>query len=385
MKNNKRFRVVSLLTALTLMVSLCLGIMVMDTAQAQSVNDSASTKPKNPALARYTRDLTKLARQGKLEPVNGQEAAVRSVIQIFSRAKQNNPVLVGEEGLKSTAVVAGLAQRIASGRVPANLRQTRLYSLNLDSLLAGVKTTAELQGRLQTVLSEASEQGNSILFIDTLYQFVGKYAEQTVSETLTEATAGGKVRLIGATSRGAYDEYIAGDAMLDSLFQQVNLDDFKSAETSENQDANNGSDDFKGEKISDDLRELMQSGRRGKDRVNVILQVDDVRSGQLNDLFKRYGVEVNATMPVFGTLTVAVPVKALEELAARSEVHHISADREVQAFGHVTATTGADAVRQQTTTSALGITTNYTLDGSGIGIAVLDSGIDITHGRESRR
>src|SRR5882724_1789545 len=128
MKNNKRFRVVSLVTALTLIVSLCLGILVMNTAQAQSVNDSASTKPKNPALARYTRDLTKLARQGKLERVNGQEAAVRSVIQIFSRAKQNNPVLVGEEGLNSTAVVAGLAQRIASGRVPENLRQARLYS-----------------------------------------------------------------------------------------------------------------------------------------------------------------------------------------------------------------------------------------------------------------
>src|SRR5258705_11477019 len=89
MKNNKRSPLVSLLTALTLMVSLCLGIMVMDTAHAQSVNDSASTKPKNPALARYTRDLTKLARQGKLEPATGQEAAVRSVIQIFSRIKQN--------------------------------------------------------------------------------------------------------------------------------------------------------------------------------------------------------------------------------------------------------------------------------------------------------
>jgi subtilisin family serine protease len=365
------------------MVSLCLGIMVMDTAHAQSVNDSASTKPKNPALARYTRDLTKLARQGKLEPGNGQEAAVRSVIQIFSRTKQNNPVLIGEEGLNSTTVVAGLAQRIASGRVPENLRQTRLYSLNLDVLLAGVKTTAELQGRLETVLSEASEQGNSILFIDPLYQFVGKHAEQTVSETLTEATAGGKVRLIGATSRGAYDEYIAGDAMLDSLFQQVNLDDFKASETSDNQDAsedaNKRSDDFKGEKISDDLRQLMNSANRATDRVNVILQVDDVKSGRLNDLFKRYGVEVNAQMPRLGALVVEVPVKALEELAARSEIHHLSADREVRSFGHVSATTGADLVRQQTTTSLLGGTTNYTLDGSGVGIAVLDSGIDTGH------
>ena len=187
------------------------------------------------------------------------------------------------------------------------------------------------------------------------------------------------MRLIGATSRGAYDEYIAGDAMLASLFQQVDLDEFKTSETSENQGAKKGSDDFKGEKISDDLRELMQSGRRGKDRVSVILQVDDVKSGSLSDWLKRYGVEVNSQLPRFGTLTVEVPVKALEELAARNEVHHISSNREVQAFGHVTATTGADAVRQQTTTSPLGITTNYTLNGSGIGIAVLDSGIDTNH------
>jgi len=368
------------------MLSLCLGIMVMDSAKAQSVNDSASTKAKSPALARYTRDLTKLARQGKLETGKGHEAAVRRVIQIFSRSQQNNPVLVGEDRLNSTAVVEGLAQRIATGRVPKNLSQTRVYSLSLDALLAGVKTTEELQGRLQAVLSEASsEQGNSILFVDALYQFVGKHAEQTVSDTLTEATVGGKVRLIGATSRGAYDEYIAGVAALDSLFQQVNLDDLKSSETSENEDANKGSDAgegssrFKGEKISPDLRKSMESAGSQKGRVSVILQVDDVRSAQLNDLFARYGVKVSSRMSRLGTLKVEVPVKALKELAASNEVYHLSADREVRAFGHVTATTGADAVRQQTTTSPLGEITNYKLDGSGIGIAVLDSGVDTDH------
>src|SRR5512132_4148811 len=256
MKNNKRYPVGSLITALTLMVSLCLGIMVMDTAKAQSLNASASTKPNSPALARYTRDLTKLAQQGKLETGNGQETAVSRVIQISSRTHQNNPVLIGEDGSNPTAVLESLAQRITTGRVPGNLRQTRVYSLNLEALLAGVKTTEELQGRLQAVLSEASsDQGNSILFVDTFYQFVGKYAEQSVSAMLTEATVGGKVRLIGATSRRAYDEYIATDARLDSLFQQVNLDEFKSSDTSENQDADKGSDGFKGEKISDDLRE----------------------------------------------------------------------------------------------------------------------------------
>jgi len=178
--------------------------MVTGTAKAQSINDSANAKPKSPALALYTRDLTKLARQGKLETGKGHEAAVRRVIQIFSRTKQNNPVLVGEDPSNSTAVVESLAQQITTGGVPQNLRQTRVYSLNLEALLKSVKTTEELEGRLQAVLSEASsEQANSILFVDALSQFVGKHAEQTISETLTGATVGGKVRLIGATSRDA--------------------------------------------------------------------------------------------------------------------------------------------------------------------------------------
>src|SRR6267143_6523391 len=137
MKNDKRSPA-SLVTALMLVFSLCLGILVMDTARAQTANDSAGTKPNSSALDRYTRDLTKLARQGKLEIANEREAAVRQVIQIFARVQRNNPVLIGEGGPDSTAVVDALAQRITMGRVPENLRRTRLYSLNLETLLAGI-------------------------------------------------------------------------------------------------------------------------------------------------------------------------------------------------------------------------------------------------------
>ena len=163
---------------------------------------------------------------------------------------------------------------MTTGQDAENLRQAHLYSLNLDALLTGVKTTGELEVRLKAVLSEASAgKDSSILFVDQLSQFVGKRAAQAVSETLTSATIGGKVRLIGATSRGSYDEYIAGDAKLDGLFQQVNLDDFNSAnvsEASDDEDAAGTSDNgFQGEKISADLRQLMQSGG-ATDRVSVI-------------------------------------------------------------------------------------------------------------------
>src|SRR5258705_5108784 len=373
MKNKKQSPIVPLVTVFALTLSLCSGILITDLTAKAAKPTNASAKTKSPTFSRYARDLSKLAERGKLDIANGQLAAVRPLIQILSRDHQNNPVLIGEEGSTSMAVVEGLAQRITMGRVPANLRQSHLYSLNIYALLDGVKTTAELEGRVNAVLAEVPKSENSILFVDELYQFIGKHAAQSVSDVLTEAAIAGKVRLIGASSRGAYDEYIASDAMLAGLFGQVNLEDFNASQTSDEDADNNGG--FEGEKISADLRELTQSSGSDKGRVNVILQVDDVKSGELNDFFKRYGVEVNTRMAQLGTLKIDVPVKALEELAARNDVRHLSADREVRAFGHVSNTTGADAVRQQTTA----LSQSYTLDGSGIGIAILDSGIDIDH------
>ena len=376
MIKSKRSPVVSLITVFSLMFSLCSGILIMDNAAAQSRTERM--KSNSVALPHYAQDLTKLARQGGLDIVNRRKAAVRPLIQILSRSQQNNPVLIGEYALNSSAVVEGLAQRIAAGRVPENLRQTRLYSLNCNALLEGAKTSEEIDSRLKAVLSEVSSDGHSILFVNELQQFVGKNAAQAVSATLTEAAAGGKVRLIGATSRGAYEEYIAGDALLDGLFQQINLEDAANSSDTASDDSDVTEDGFKGEKVSQDLRQLMQSANSNMKRVSVILQVDDIKNVQLNELFKRYGIEVNARMAQLGVIKIDVPVKALQELAARSDVRHLSGGNEIRAFGHVTATTGADLVRQQTTNSALG-QQNYTLDGSGIGIAILDSGIDSSH------
>jgi subtilisin family serine protease len=375
MKNNTRTPLVSLVDRLDANGFLCLGIHGHGQRTCTARESEHKHENKESSAARYTRDLTELARQGKLEASKGHEAAVRRVLQVFSSAKQNNPVLIGEDASNSKAVVEALAKRIATARVPENFRHARVYSLNLDALMANVKSTQELEGRLQSVLAEASsDQGNSILFVDTLYQFVGKNAEQTISQTLTDAASSGKVRLIGATSRGAYDQYIASDAMIAGLFQQVNLDELKSSETSAKEDGSNDDNGFRGEKISPDLR-----GSAAKGRVNVILQVDDVRSANLNDLFARYGVKVTARMARLGTVKAEMPVKALEELAASREVRHMSSDRQVKALGHVTATTGADAVRTQTTHTLLGGTTTYQLNGSGVGIAILDSGIDTDH------
>jgi ATP-dependent Clp protease ATP-binding subunit ClpB len=234
MKNYKRSPIVSFITAVALVLSLCVGILATGGAHAQSAKPGNETK--NPAIARYAQDLTKLARGGAFDLVDGNKSAVEPAIQILSRGKQNNPVLIAEDGSESKTVVQELARRIATGEVPESLRQTRLYSLNLNALLDGVTAPGEIEARVKTVLSELEAiDGNSILFVDQLHQFLGQHADQIVSETMTEAAVSGKVRLIGATSSAAYEQYIAGNEVLDGLFKQVNLaDDLSSSDQNDN-------------------------------------------------------------------------------------------------------------------------------------------------------
>ena len=258
MKNQKRSPILSLVTVLTVMFSLCLGTMVTGRAQAQSgenKTNSPTAANKNSAVRRYAQNLTKLAQRGAFDAVVDHESAVVPTIKILSRSKQNNPVLIADDGNQAKAVVQILARRIATGTVPAGLLQTRLYSLNLTALLDGVKTSAELESRVKALLSEISSvDGNSILFVEELHQFVGQNAAQTVSETLTAAAVDGKVRLLGATSSAAYEQYIAGNTTLDGLFKEVNLvDDLAASEANDNEDADAyaqaTADDFQGEKI----------------------------------------------------------------------------------------------------------------------------------------
>src|SRR6266852_5675271 len=166
----KRYRVATWLTSLSLMVSLCLGILVTDRASAQSAPPNQVTYPE---LARYATDLTELARAGRLEPVMGRNAEISRTISILSRDIHQNPVLIGEAGPGVAAIAQGLALRIATGEVPESLSDKRLFSLSLDALAAQAKNSDEFTARLQAVLAEGeSADGQIILFVDQLHQFV---------------------------------------------------------------------------------------------------------------------------------------------------------------------------------------------------------------------
>ena len=193
----------------------------------QKVTDQ-SPEGKYESLEKYGRDLTQLARQGKLDPVIGRDDEIRRTIQILSRRTKNNPVLIGEPGVGKTAIAEGLAQRIIDGDVPESLRDRTLITLDMGALIAGAKYRGEFEERLKAVLKEVTEsEGQIVLFIDEIHTVVGAGATQGAMDAgnlLKPMLARGELRCIGATTLDEYRKYIEKDAALERRFQQIYVD-----------------------------------------------------------------------------------------------------------------------------------------------------------------
>src|SRR5213595_2527910 len=194
----------------------------------QRVTDQAPEQ-KYQALERYTRDLTDLARKGKLDPVIGRDEEVRRVIQVLSRRTKNNPVLIGEPGVGKTAIVEGLAQRIVRGDVPEGLKNKRIFALDMGALVAGAKYRGEFEERLKAVLKEITDsEGLIVLFIDELHTVVGAGAAEgamDASQMLKPMLARGELHTIGATTVDEYRKHIEKDAALERRFQPVMVEE----------------------------------------------------------------------------------------------------------------------------------------------------------------
>src|SRR5258707_7655968 len=389
MTRQKNAPIVTWFTASALLISVCAGLVFNQPTAAQSNESGQSASQRNsrgqaasdyPNLQKYASDLTQLALGGKLEPARGRDADIARLIESLGRTTSKAPVVVGEFDLDRNAIARGLAFRIAFGDVPESLRNKHVLSLSLDALAKDAGTSDEFASRVQSVFAEAAQaDGQIVLFVDQLHQYAGERATTVVSAAVQVAIEANHVRMIGGTSPEAYAEYIASDESLAKLFETISIDrpgeNAITADTAENKDAKRLGESSKGDKISPDLRELINGAASGRDRISVILQTDDLGNADLRKLLSRNGVLISASMAQIGMMTVEMPARSIALVAANRKVSYLSSNREIRTLGHLETTTGAADDRSKVTVSAK----SYTLHGTGITIAALVSGMDTGH------
>src|SRR3989441_956206 len=194
---------------------------------AQPASPKSEKKSKTPALDHFCRDLTQLAAEGQLDPTIGRQKEIERVMEILSRRKKNNPVLIGEPGVGKTAIVEGLAQLIASGQCPDVLKDHRVLSLDMAAVIAGTKYRGQFEERLKAIINEIAQNRSIILFIDELHTLVGAGAAEgavDASNMLKPALARGELQCVGASTLNEYRKYIEKDGALERRFQTVIVD-----------------------------------------------------------------------------------------------------------------------------------------------------------------
>src|SRR5436305_8838346 len=201
---------------------------------AQAPSPKSEKKSKTPALDHFCRDLTQLAAEGQLDPTIGRQKEIERVMEILSRRKKNNPVLIGEPGVGKTAIVEGLAQLIASGQCPDALKDHRVLSLDMAAVIAGTKYRGQFEERLKAIINEIAQNRNIILFIDELHTLVGAGAAEgavDASNMLKPALARGELQCVGASTLNEYRKYIEKDGALERRFQTIMVDPPSKEET----------------------------------------------------------------------------------------------------------------------------------------------------------
>src|SRR5436190_8674334 len=337
----------TVMTTVALLASMCAGLTLSQSTSAH-VDPSIVNKGANefPVLSKYSTDLTKLALAGKLEATHDRDADVARVITSLTSADKN-PVVISESDLDRDAIARAVAIKVAFGDVPDALRGKRVFRLSIDALAKGAKSAEEFSTRVQSVFAEAAQaEGRVILFVDQLNQYAGSRATTINTAAVRDAIETNHLRIIGGASPQAYASYIASDESVAKLFDSISIDHVDSATAGSAKADKRRSpinEEFEGEKVSTDMRELMKSAHNG--RVSAILQVSDVNSREVRALLAQNGVLLGDTMAKLGAMKVDLPVKAVDALMKSGSMNYISPDRRMESFGHVTATTGADQVR----------------------------------------
>ena len=329
---------------------------------------------KNPLLVKFTTDLSQLASENRLRLNNNFESEVNRLMQTLSNDALRQPVILDEKGENQELIVEQLAVRIAQNDAPANLRGKRLLKLETATLYSNAKSDAEVSQTIENIFAEAvKSKSENIIFVNELINFIGN---KQINNALTNAIVQGKIRIIGGSSQIAYTEEIEKISEVAALFAPIHVGmNHKNSETAELKKSAD-SEAFRGDNVSSDLREMMANDPTGKKRVDVILQAKDAENPSLRAIMAENGVRLQDRIGDTDTLVVSLPLGAVEALAQSGLVNHLSPDRQTLKLGHVENTIGATLTRAQ---AALGTRPAYTLDGTGIGIAIVDSGVMAGH------
>ena len=297
------------LTAICVAIAVVTGIVVSGSAKAQN-NVAVRDVSSKTALQKYTHDLTTAAEQGRFDSLTERQDEANRALQVLARNHKNNPVMLTESQAVRDLVAAAVARKIAQGDVPEEILSKRIFKLDLELLFHDSKNAEELKSNIAAILSEiAKADSRIILLIDPIQSLIGPSSafDGAASSLLSEAIRNGDVQCLGASTEVVFQQSVASDESLAPLFAGVEMEEVTSASSQQSEDTGGAADssktaseEFVGDKVSGDLRELVESGNAPA-RVKAILQVNDTNSKSLRAQLSKYGVSIDARMPRFGS------------------------------------------------------------------------------------
>lgn len=311
--------------------------------------------------SRYLVNYTEPATNGLISPAVGLESDLDKVINALSDGAKNNPVLIDEFSGKSRMILGNLANALLAGNAPQNLKGKTVLGIDWEAVYADAKQQPQAEELILNLINQLnSSKGNYILFLEDLSVFNKEFPQfgEKVANVLRESVEKGKLQILSTATSESYNLHIAKDSRLKNRFQKIFL--------IENADE----DGFVGDKLSPDLRELVGNSDPNK-KVKIILQADDIKNPELKRILELNNVTIENRAENLNMLILELPVGAAEQIAAFRGSKHLSLDKEMASFGHLDTTTGYKAMRA--------VSGNNGLDGRGIGIAIVDSGVFRDH------
>ena len=296
------------------------------------------------ATAKYTTDLTQLGREGRLREDLSFEKETTSLIKVLAEGGVRQPVIVSEDAAVQNAVVEQVALRIANGTAPSQLAGKSILKIETSNLFSNAHTKDEAAQMIDSIVNDAiATKGQTILFVDELSNMVGASA---ATSTIFDSIAAGKLVIIGGSSAAGYDNRIESQPEIAAYFAGIIISEkYNSNATA---DFNNDSDDeFRGDNVSPDLRDMMAQDPSGTTRVDVILQAKDADNAALRSLMASGQAHITDRIGKTDTLVVNLPLSALNALSTSGLINYVSPDRQMTTTGHVEDSTGAAVVRSQ--------------------------------------